>query len=171
MKIESTAFTQSDLLQFLDDLLDHERMELADRLEKASARLSKIGPRIEAGQGAEAWSHHEVLAHIAVLSKFYGVLLHRISSGQVTEVDLLANTTLRDVAGEQMAAIQPSELLGMVATDHARTIKLLRTVDPTALRREAKLPDGTTVTAEFLARFPLINHLETHVDQLESALS
>jgi hypothetical protein len=170
MKIESTSFTQSDLLQFLDDLLDHERVELADRLEKASARLSRIGPRIEAGSGADAWSHHEVLAHIAVLSKFYGVLVHKISSGQVTEVDLLANTNLRDVAGEQMAAIEPSELLGIVAADHARTIKLLRTVDPTALRREAKLPDGSTVTAEFLARFPLINHLEQHVDQLERSL-
>jgi hypothetical protein len=97
--------------------------------------------------------------------------VHRISSGQLTEVDLLANTNLRDVAGEQMAAIEPSELLAMVAADHARTIKLLRTVDATALRREAKLPDGNTVTAEFLARFPLINHLEQHVDQLESALT
>src|ERR1700694_3199765 len=169
MKIESTAFPQSDLLQFLDDLLDHERLELPDRLEKASARLSKIGPRIEAGQGAEAWSHHEVLAHIAVLSKFYGVLVHRISSGQVTEVDLLANTTLRDVAGEQMAAIEPSELLRMVAADHARTIKLLRTVDATALRRKATLPDCDTVSAEVLARFPLITPLEQHVDQLERA--
>src|ERR1700674_5343990 len=154
MKIESTSFTQSDLLQFLDDLLDHERLELADRLEKASARLGKIGTRIETLMGADAWSHHEVLAHIAVLSKFYGVLVHKISSVQVTEVDLLANTNLRDVAGEQMAAIEPQELLKMVAADHARTIKLLRTVDATALRREAKLPDGNTVTAEFLARFP-----------------
>ena len=170
MKIESTSFTQSDLLQFLDDLLDHERFELADRLEKASARLAKIGHRIEAGPGSDSWSHHEVLAHIAVLSKFYGVLVHRISSGQLTEVDLLANTNLRDVAGEQMAAIEPSELLRMVAADHARTIKLLRTVDATALRRKATLPDGDTVSAEFLARFPLINHLEQHVDQLERAL-
>src|ERR1700682_3099601 len=108
MKIESTSFTQSDLLQFLDDLLDHERLELADRLEKASARLGKIGPRIEAGSGADAWSHHEVLAHIAVLSKFYGVLVHKISSGQVTELDLLENVNLRDVVGEQMAQVEPA---------------------------------------------------------------
>jgi len=27
------------------------------------------------------------------------------------------------------------------------------------------------VTAEFLARFPLINHLEQHVDQLERSLA
>src|SRR6195256_3980021 len=135
MKIESTSFTQSDLLQFLDDLLDHERMELADRLEKASARLSKIGPRIEAGSGTDAWSHHEVLAHIAVLSKFYGVLVHKISSGQMVDIDLLENVNLRDVVGEQMAQIDPAELLKMALSDQARTLKLLRSVEPSALRR------------------------------------
>jgi hypothetical protein len=170
MKIESTAFTQADLDNFLDELLDHERMALADRLENASARLAQIAPRIEAGHGAEAWSDHEVLAHIAVLSKFYGVLVHRISSGQVTELDMLGNTKLRDVAGEQMAEIEPSELLRTTLADHARTVKLLRSVDATSLRREAKDSSGRSVSAEFLARFPLINHLEEHVDQLYRSL-
>ena|SRR5712692_2960672 len=170
MKIESTAFTRADFQQFLDELLDHERMALADRLEKASARLERIGPRIEAGHGNDGWSDHEVLAHVAVLSKFYGVLVHKISSGQIGEVDLLANTTLRDVAGEQMAELEPPELLRMVLADHARTVNLLRTVQATSLRREAKTEDGGAVSAEFLARFPLINHLEEHVDQLERSL-
>ena len=170
MKIESTAYTQADLDNFLDELLDHERMALADRLEKASARLAEIAPRIEAGHGADAWSDHEVLAHIAVLSKFYGVLVHRISSGQVTELDMLGNTNLRDVAGEQMAEIEPSELLRTTLADHARTVKLLRSVDATSLRREAKDSSGRSVSAEFLARFPLINHLEEHVDQLYRSL-
>ena len=39
MKIESPEFTQSDLQDFLDHQLDRERMAMADRLEKASARL------------------------------------------------------------------------------------------------------------------------------------
>src|SRR6266849_9248040 len=103
MKIESTAFTQADLQGFLDEMLDRERMLLADRLERASERLSALGPRIKAAAGGDEWSDHEVLAHIAVLSKFYGVLVHKITSGQVTEVDMLGNTNLRDVAGEQMA--------------------------------------------------------------------
>lgn len=170
MKIESTAYTQADLDDFLDELLDHERMALADRLESASARLAKVAPRIKAGHGTDAWSDHEVLAHIAVLSKFYGVLIHRISSGQVTEVDLLANTNLRGFAGEQMAEIEPSELLRMTLADHARTVKLLRTLDAASLRREVKDASGRSVSAEFLARFPLINHLEEHVDQLERLL-
>src|SRR3979409_504208 len=107
MKIESTAFTLDDLESFLDDQLDHERNMLAGRLEHASARLAELGPRIKRGGGGDAWSEHEVLAHIAVLSKFYGVLVHKVATGQVTEVDLLSNTNLRDVAGEQMAAIDP----------------------------------------------------------------
>jgi hypothetical protein len=170
MKIESTAFTQDDLQGFLDEMMDRERMLLAERLEQASARLSRIGPRIKAGGGNGEWSDHEVLAHVAVLSKFYGVLVHKITSGQVDEVNLLGNTNLRDAAGEQMAQIPPEELLRMVLTDHARTAKLLRTVDVSALRREVKTETRRMVTAEYLARFPLINHLEQHVAQLEKSL-
>jgi DinB superfamily len=171
MKIESPAFTQADLNQFLDGQLDRERMNLAQRLEQASARLAAIAPRIESGGGDGDWTNHEILAHIAVLSKFYGVMVHRISSGQLTEVDMLANTNLRDVAGEQMAAIEPAELMGMIAADHARSAKLLRTTDAGSLRRGATLPSGEFVTAEFLARYPLINHLEEHVEQLERNLA
>src|SRR3982074_768891 len=103
MKLESTTYTRADVEQFLDEMIDHDRHLLADRLEQASARLAEVGPRVLAGRGETDWSQHEVLAHIAVLSKFYGVLVHKISSGQVTEVDLLANTHLRAAAGEQMA--------------------------------------------------------------------
>jgi hypothetical protein len=171
MKIESTAFTQADVDSFLDSQVDRERGLLADRMERASTRLAQLAPRIKAGGGADNWSDHEVLAHIAVLSKFYGVLVHRITSGQLTEVDLLGNVNLRDVAGEQMAQIDPGELLQMILADHARTIKLLRSVEPASLRREAKAEGVGNVTAEFVARYPLINHLEEHVEQLERSLA
>ena len=171
MKIESPSFTQADLDHFLDEQLDRERIHLAQRLESASARLAAIAPRIQAGGGDDDWTNHQVLAHIAVLSKFYGVMVHKISTGQLTEIDMLANTNLRDVAGEQMAAIEPTELMSMIAADHARTAKLLRTTNAAALRRGATLPSGETVTAEFLARYPLVNHLEEHVEQLERSLS
>jgi hypothetical protein len=170
MRIESTAFTQADVQAFLNSQVDRERGLLADRLENASTRLAQLAPRIRAGGGDDSWSDHEVLAHIAVLSKFYGVLVHRITSGQVTEVDLLGNVNLRDVAGQEMARIEPDELLRMILTDHARTIKLLRTVEPGSLRREARAEGFGTVTAEFVARYPLINHLEEHVGQLERSL-
>jgi hypothetical protein len=171
MKTESTAYTQADMQSFYDDLLDHERFALADRLENASARLARIGPRITAGRGENEWSDHEVLAHIAGLSKFYGVLIHRISSGKLTEIDLLAGTNLRDASIDQMADADPAELLQMTLADHARTVQLLRTIDVAALRREAKDASGDSVTADFLARLPLINHLEEHVDQLERSLA
>jgi hypothetical protein len=170
MKIESTAFTRSDVEQFLDEMLDHDRKVLADRLERASARLAELGPRVPAGSGESEWSQHELLAHIAVLSKFYGVLLHKISSGQMTDFDLLENVNLRDVVGEQMAQIEPAELLRMALADQARTLKLLRTVDPSSLRKRARQENGETMSAEEIARLPLINHLEMHVDQLERAL-
>jgi len=115
-----------------------------------------------------------VLAHIAVLSKFYGVLVHKVAGGQLTEVDLLSNTNLRDVAGEKMAAIDPSELLRMTLADHARTAKELRILEPASLRRKVNVVGGgyySEVSAEFLARYPLINHLEEHVDQLERSLA
>jgi hypothetical protein len=170
MKIESTAFTRADVEQFIDGMIDHDRNLLADRLERASARLAALGPRIKAGGGEDEWSNHEVLAHIAVLSKFYGVLVHKISSGQMSEIDLLENVNLRDVVGEQMAQIEPAELLRMALGDQARTLKLLRTVEPASLRRKAKLENGEMMTAEEVARLPLVNHLEMHVDQLERAL-
>lgn len=171
MKIESTTFTRSDVQQFLDEMLDHDRQELAGRLEKASARLAEIGPRVQPGPGGTQWSEHELLAHIAVLSKFYGVLVHKISSGQMTEVDLLENVNLRDVVGEQLSQIEPTELLRMAIADQARTLKLLRTVEPASLRRQVRQENGELMSAIDIARLPLINHLEMHVDQLERAVS
>src|ERR1700682_2668169 len=171
MKIESTSFTRADVEGFLDEMLDHDRKLLADRLEKASARLAELGLRGKAGPGGGEWSEHELLAHIAVLSKFYGVLVHKISSGQMTDVDLLENVNLRDVVGEQLAQIEPAELLRMALADQGRTLKLLRTVEPASLRRKAKQENGELITAEEIARLPLINHLEMHVDQLERLLN
>src|SRR5579864_554074 len=170
MKIESTAFTTTDVQGFMDEFLDHERELLADRLEKASARLAALAPRITSGIGDGEWSSHEVLAHIAVLSKFYGVLVHKISSGQMTELNLLENVNVRDVAGEQMAKLEPAELLHLAQADHRRTIDTLRKVEPRALRRAARLEDGTTMSAEEIARLPLITHLELHIQQLERSL-
>jgi hypothetical protein len=171
MKIESSQYTESDLERFLDELVDHERGLLADRLEKASARLARLGPRVEAGGGDGEWSNHEVLAHIAVLSKFYGVLVHRISSGKLAELNLLENVSMRDVVGERMAQLEPAELLRMALADQARTLELLRTAEPASLRRTVRLEDGRMMSADEVARLPLINHLEMHVDQLEKALS
>lgn len=170
MKIESTSFTSVEVQGFLDELVDHDRQMLVDRLEKASARMLELGPRIEAGHGDGSWSKHEILAHIVVLSKFYGVLVHKISSGQMSELNLLQNVNLRDVAGQQMAELEPQELVRLARADHERTLKTLRSSAPADLRRAARLEDGTMMSAIDVARLPLLNHLEMHLDQLEGSL-
>ena len=171
MKIESPAFTLDDVRNFMDTYLDRERNLLADRLQHASDRLTALAPQIKAEQGEEgSWNAHELLAHLAVLSKFYGVLVHRISTGQLPNMDLLEAVHLRDSVGHQMSQLEPADLVRMTLADHERTIKTLRTTDPQALRRTAELGDGITMTAEEVARLPLVSHLEMHIEQLEKLL-
>src|SRR5882672_9666973 len=158
MKNESTAFTATDLQTFLDEMIDHDRLALADRLQRASDRLAEYGPLVTKGHGKQgdasgagsarpdapradvppqiAWSAHEVLAHIVVLSKFYGVIFHKVSSGKMTELDLLNNVGLRDAMDEQMAQLDPQELVRMVLENHARTIKVLRAAGVASRLRE-----------------------------------
>jgi hypothetical protein len=194
MTNESTTFTQTDLQGFLDEMIDHDRIALADRLQRASERLAEYGELVTAGHGdgaqgaapgagsarpdasrgdvpPQAWTAHEVLAHIVVLSKFYGVVFHKVSSGKMTELDLLNNVGLRDAMDEQMAQIEPKELVRMALEDHARTIKGLRAADAAAMRRVVKVDGGETMTAEEVARLTLISHLELHIDQLARALA
>ena len=89
----------------------------------------------------------------------------------MTELDLLNNVGLRDAMDEQMAQIEPGELIRMALEDHARTIKGLRAADAASMRRVVKVDRGETMTAEEVARLPLISHLELHIDQLMRALA
>ena len=172
MKIESPAFTMDDVKAFMSTYRDRERHLLADRLQRISDRLAEIGPQVSSRQSDEAeWNAHEVLAHLAVVSKFYGVLVHRIASGKLTDMNLLEAVNLRDAAGKQMSELDPAELLRMTLADHQRTINTLHTVDPASLQNSARVDDGTTMTAEEVARLPLITHMEIHVEQLEKLLA
>ena len=174
MKIESPGFTAADLERAGDELKDHERQVLADRLERASARLAELGLRAgeEPARPEDGWSSTEVLAHIVVLSKFYGMLTYKIGSGQMTELDLLGNVHLRDVLGEQLAEKPPAELVRMALADHRRTVEYLRSADAAAMRRQCVLDGGRAVMrAEDFAREALVGHLELHVEQLERALA
>jgi hypothetical protein len=171
MKIESPTFTLEDVKGFMDTYLDRERNILADRLEHASKELAALGPRIKTQRSdQEGWTAHELLAHIAVLSKFYGVLVHRIATGQLPNMDLLEAVHLRDSVGHQMALLEPPDLLRMAVADHDRTINTLRTAAPQDLRRSGDLGEGITMTAEDIARLPLVSHLELHIEQLEKLL-
>ncbi len=174
MKVESPAFTVTDVERASDELKHHERDVLADRLERASARLAELGRRAgtQPASSGDGWNATEVLAHIAVLSKFYGMLTYKIGSGQMTELDLLGNVQVRDVLGEQLAQRPPAELVEMALADHRRTVEYLRSADARAMRRECVLDGGRAVMrAEEVAREALVGHLELDVEQLEGALA
>jgi uncharacterized damage-inducible protein DinB len=173
MKIESPAFTMDDIRRFMSSYRDRERHILADRLQRVSERVADLGPRVkrQIDDKESEWNAHETLAHIAVVSKFYGVLVHRIAGGKLDEMNLLDAVNLRDSAGRQMAELEPDDLVRQAVADQQRTIKTLREVDPSSLDRSARIDDGTSMTAEQVARMPLISHLEMHVEQLEKMLS
>ncbi|MGH7904114.1 MAG: hypothetical protein ACREPA_08310, partial [Candidatus Dormibacteraceae bacterium] len=168
-----------DVDGFLRDLVERDRRELAERLQRASSRLVELGsllPRTPAPAAAggdpaaeEAWSAHQVLAHIAVLSKFYGMLTYKIGSGQMEEVDLLAQVRMRDLAGGQMAERGDEELIALATADHRRTIDFLRSADAAAMMRTSDL-GGRRMSAQDIARVALCCHLEAHLDQLQERL-
>jgi hypothetical protein len=61
----------------------------------------------------------------------------------------------------------------MALADHARTANELRTLDVGAFRNKANVAGGvwfSPVGPDFLARYPLVNHLEAHVEHLERML-
>lgn len=160
-----------DVKAFMGTYMDRDRNLLADRLQRISDRLAELGPQVKAQRGDdEEWNAHEILAHIAVVSKFYGVLVHRISSGQLPDLNLLEAVNLRDSAGKQLSQLEPADLLRMALADHQRTITTLRTADPMSLHTATRVDDGSTMTAEEVARLPLITHLEMHIEQLEKLL-
>ena len=178
MRIESPAFTEREMWSFLDEIVDFERRRLADRLEADSARLAKLvlnnpwdipSPSGGSGSGPE-WNAHDILAHIVVLSKFYGVLVSRVGSGKLTELELLPNVKDRDVAGEQLSSLPPDELLAFAQRDHQRTVAYLRSANAEAMRRRAVLYEGFSMSAQEIASMPLCAHLELHLDQLERTL-
>ena len=174
MRIESPEFTEREIRGFLDDFEDHERRRLADRLEADSTRLAELVRNIPSpapgGGSGDEWSAGEVLAHIAVLSQFYGVLTYQVGSGKITELDYLPQVQLRDVAGEQLSSQPPDRLLALAQRDHQRTIGYLRSADAEAMKRRVVLSEGFSMTAGEIAQLPLCAHLEMHLDQLEKTL-
>ena len=154
---------------FLEEVTDHERRHLIERLQAGSARLDTIA---RAGfeqrpDGEHEWNAHDVLAHIVVLSKFYGMLTYQVGSGKVSNVELLEHVKARDVAGEQLVSLSDAQLLQMANMEHQRTIAFIQSASPTAMQRRATLYEGFSLSALELALLGLCNHLEIHLDQME----
>jgi hypothetical protein len=162
-----------DIQAFMASYRDRERTLLADRLQHISDRVAKLGPQVvdTVNDDDPEWNAREVLAHIAVVSRYYGILVHRIASGKLGDMNLLEAANLRDAAGRQTAELNPDELVSQTLADHQRTLKTLRESDVASLERTARMDDGNALTAEEVARLPLITHLEMHVEQLEKILA
>jgi DinB superfamily len=173
VKTESEGFASEDVQAFLDGLVDHERCVLIERLERASQRLGELGARVRdnAPAAGDGWSPKDVLAHIAVLSRFYGVLAYRIGNGQMTDLRLLDNVQQRDVFGGQMARLPVADLVAEARQQHQRTLEYLRSADMRALQRACRADGRWTFTTADMARLPLVAHLELHLEQLERALA
>src|SRR2546423_3480533 len=91
-----------DVRGFMETYLDRDRQILAERLQRISDRVAELGPRIQQQSGGDGeWSAHEILTHLAVVSKFYGVLVHRIAAGKLEDLNLLEAGHKRDAAGQQ----------------------------------------------------------------------
>jgi hypothetical protein len=170
VKVESPDFTAVNVRAFLDEVLDHERLHLADRLEADSSRLAGLVERgVVQQSSAERWSGHEVLAHIVVLSKFYGMLTSQVGAGKMNEVDLLGAAQARDVAAEPLLALPAATLLQMAQREHRRTITYLRGATAEDLARRVAMAGDVTMSAQEIASLPLCAHLEIHLKQLEQA--
>ena len=171
MRENSATFTAQDIPRFFEEIFDWEMRHTEDRLRSASARVQELAARVPETPRSEAeWNAKEVLAHIAVLSRAYGVFSYMIANGRLTEVPMGDVINQRDVEGDKFMAMTVAEITAEAVRQHERTLKFLESATPEQLHRECKVERGT-MTAEYVVRLPLVAHLEQHVDQLEKALA
>jgi hypothetical protein len=168
---DSSTFTAADVPRFFDEIFEFEMGQVARRLRAASARMRELAARIpDAPRSEGEWNAKEVLAHIAVLSRAYGVFSYMIATGRLTEIPLGDVINQRDREGDKFMAMPASEIAAEAVKQHERTLKFLGTATPEQLRRECKVERGA-MTAEHVIRLPLLAHLEQHLEQLEKALA
>jgi hypothetical protein len=166
----SSSFTTADVPRFFDEIFAWELAQTTERLRRASARLGGLAARVpDAPRGDQDWNPKEVLAHIAVLSRAYGVFGYFIATGRLTELALGEVINQRDAEGDKYMAMTPSEIAAKAVEQHQRTLEFLAEASLDDLRRECRIERGA-ITAEYVIRLPLVAHLEQHLDQLERAL-
>lgn len=171
MRESSSTFTSADVPRFFEEIFEWDKAHTADRLRRASARLVELVPKVpDVPRAGDEWNAKEVLAHIAVLSRAYGVFGYMIAKGRLPELMLGDVISLRDAEGDKFMALSPAEIADEAVRQHERTLAFLATATSEELRRECRT-ESDRITAEYVFRVPLVAHLEQHVDQLEKALS
>ena len=170
MKQESAAFTSADVPRFFDEIAEYELRRLADRLRAASARMAELAARVpdERASGPE-WNAKEVLAHIAIVSRAYGVFAYMVAKGRLPELELGQVIAQRDAFGEEMAQRPVAEIVAEAQRQHERTLAFLADLSLEDARRTVRTENGE-VSVEHLLRIPLVAHTEQHLEQLEAQL-
>jgi hypothetical protein len=170
MRENSNSFTSADLPRFLDEMFEIESRNTAGRLRRASQRMNELARRVpDEPRGEGDWNAKEVLAHIAVLSRAYGVFSYLIATGRLTELNFGDVISQRDVEGDRYMAMSVAEIAADATSQHQRTLKFLETATTEQMLRECSVENGT-ITADYVVRLPLVVHLEAHVADLEKAL-
>ncbi|MEA2645216.1 MAG: hypothetical protein QOE92_299 [Chloroflexota bacterium] len=170
MKQESSEFTSADVPRFFDQLLEIDMRQTAARLEAASDRMQELAARIPDTRSGDAeWNAKEVLAHVAVLSRAYGVFAYMIANGRLREMDLGAIISQRDAYGEELAARPIPEIVAEAVKQHQRTLKFMASATTEQFKTRAKTEHGD-IPVDHILRLPLVVHLEDHLDQIERLL-
>ena len=172
MKIESPAFTLTDLRRVVgDELAEVERRSVITRLRNASARMLAVAPRIPDEQPTDdgEWNAKEVLAHIAVASKGWGAIAYLVAVGRMPELVGQQVIIQRDPLGMEMVAHPVDEIAREAAHAHERTLAFLERATLEELYRPVQWELGTASAAD-LFRLMLAAHIEQHVAQLDAAL-
>jgi predicted negative regulator of RcsB-dependent stress response len=171
MKQESAAFTSADVPRFFNEMAALDIKGTAARLEAASVRMQELAPRIPDERSAgETWNAKEVLAHVAVLSRAYGVFAYMVAHGRLSELNLGDIINQRDVVGEEMAQLSVAEIVAEAKKQHDRTLKFLASATTDQWATTVKTEFGD-LRVESLIRLPLLVHLEDHLDQIERILA
>ncbi len=171
MRESSSDFTASDLPRFFDEMFQWDVNHTRERLSAASDRINQLAAQVpETPRADGAWNAKEILAHIAVISRAYGVFSYLIASGRLTDLNLGDVINQRDDEGDKYMAMSCVEIAAAATTEHQRTLKFLDRASTDDLRRECRV-EGGTITAEYVVRLPLVAHLEAHIRQLEVALA
>jgi hypothetical protein len=171
MKQESADFTSADVPRFFGQLAELDIRQTAERLAAASRRMEALAAQIpdERGDG-ETWNAKEVLAHVAVLSRAYGVFAYLVAHGRIGELNLGDIINQRDVVGEEMAQLSVAEIVAEAKKQHVRSLKFLSSATVEQWQTTCKTEFGE-LRVEGLIRLPLVVHLEDHLDQIERILA
>ena len=172
MQTESAAFTAADLPRFFEEIYVWDVRNTADRLRRANSRVHDLAGRIPDGAPTDSpeWNAKEVLAHIAVLSRAYGVFGYMVAKGKLPELPMEGVISQRDIVGAEMAAKSVAEIIEEIDRQNQRTLTFLSQATAEELRRTVKIESGD-ITADYLIRLPLVSHFEQHIEQLEAALA